>query len=407
MDERLFRRLLEPDGQRLIAAAAAGDLSERGRLGVSERLRRFAPADLATAALETAVLRERARAKFSRADALYATREALEQATSETVARHRAGRFAGYGPVADLGCGIGGDALALAAVTNVIGVDRDGLRLRMARENARAYGVEGRTTWLRAEIADGGPVRVAAAFVDPARRSVAGGRTFDVRAYQPPLAEVLGWRARFELLAVKVAPGIPDEAVAGSGAEVEFVALGDDLKEAVLWFGAGITPLRRATLLPSGAQLFAERDQPCRVAGAGAVLYEPNAAVIRAHLIGLLAHALDGWQIDPSIAYLCADSVRPTPFARAWLVETVLPFSVDGVRRYLRARAVGRVTVKKRGSPLEPESFARMLHLKGSEERTVVLTRQQGRHVAIICAARSVGADDREKGRTNAALWTA
>jgi hypothetical protein len=115
------------------------------------------------------------------------------------------------------------------------------------------------------------------------------------------------------------------------------------------------------------------------------VLYEPNPAVIRAHLVGTLAAALGAWQIDASIAYLSADAVALTPFARAWRVESVLPFGVDRVRRHLRSLDVGRVTVKKRGSPLEPEAFARMLRLRGGEERTVVLTRQMGKPVALIC----------------------
>ena len=349
------------------------------------RLRRQAAPDLAAAALETALLRQRARSKFSHADAMYFTREALEQATSESVARHRARRFAGCECVVDLGCGIGGDSLALAAATRVVGIDRDPLRLLMARENARVWGVAARSEWVCADIAEGGPVRAEAAFVDPGRRTGAGRRVFDVRGYDPPLPDVLAWQRRFRAMAVKVAPGIRDEDVADLDAEVEFVSEGGDLKEAVLWLGAFASRGRRATVLPMGATLWAEGDAVTDMAPAGTVLYEPDAAVIRSHLIGRLAGQLNAWQIDETIAFLSADERRETPFARAWRVETVLPFSVDGVRRHLRALGVGRVTVKKRGSPLEPEAFARMLRLQGTEERTVMLTRQLGRPVALIC----------------------
>ena len=385
MDPQLFRLLLSPEGQRVLAEAEHADLSDAARLRTLTRLRRHASPELAAAALETAILRRRAKAKFRQAEHMYFTREALEQATGEMLALHRARRFADCERVVDLGCGIGGDSLALATVTRVTGVERDPVRLLMARENARTCGLAERSDWVRGDITDGGPVRAEAAFVDPARRTAAGRRIFDVRAYDPPLAEVLAWQRRFRTMAVKVAPGIGDEDVAALPGEVEFVAEENDLKEAVLWLGDAAGPRRRASLLPGGATLCAECDPPAPLAAAGAILYEPNPAVIRAHLIGTLAAALDAWQIDETIAYLSAAESRPTPFARAWRVESVLPFSVDRVRRHLRALGVGRVTVKKRGSPLEPEAFIRMLRLQGADERTVVLTRQLGRPVALIC----------------------
>src|SRR5262249_14936285 len=154
---------------------------------------------------------------------------------------------------------------------------------------------------------------------------------------------------------------------------------------------------RRATVLPSGASMAGGTDTPGRCASVGAVLYEPNPAVIRAHLIGVLAESLDAWQIDPTIGYLSADEAAPTPFARAWRVEAVLPFGFARVRRHLRALDVGRVTVKKRGSPLEPEAFARSLKLRGGLERTVVLTRQLGRPVALICDAEPLRVADESR----------
>jgi hypothetical protein len=385
MDERSLRALLSPDGRRLLAEAEAASPTDATRLRELTRLRRKAPPDLAAAALETAMLRRRAAVKFNRAGGMYFTRDALEQATAETVAAHRARRFAGRGRVVDLGCGIGGDTIALAMVAEVAGVDRDRLRLLLARENARAYGVADRVAWVQGDISGGGPVCADVAFVDPTRRTAEGRRVFRAGAYDPPLHEVLSWRSRFAGMAVKVAPGIADDDVAGLEGEVEFVAQGNELKEALLWLGDLAGHGRRATVLPAGATMCAEVDPSTPVAPAGSILYEPNPAVIRAHLIGTLAAKLRAWQIDPTIAYLSADRAVPTPFARSWIVEVVMPFSVDGVRRRLRNLGVGRVTVKKRGSPLGPEEFVRMLRLSGPEERTVVLTRQLGRPVALIC----------------------
>src|SRR5687768_12083023 len=96
MDIATFHSLLSREGQAALAEAAKLDPTEASFLACFEQLRkRHAPA-LAKAALETALLRLKARDKFPAADRMYFTREALEQATSQPVARHRAKRFAGF-----------------------------------------------------------------------------------------------------------------------------------------------------------------------------------------------------------------------------------------------------------------------------------------------------------------------
>ena len=139
---RYFARCLARRPGRLAAAEALAP-TEATTLAALTALRRTYPPALAAAAVEQALLRQRAArgGKFTRAAAMYFTREGLEQATGETIARYRARRFARCDSVADLACGLGGDALALAADGQVLAVDRDPLRLLLARENARAYGV--------------------------------------------------------------------------------------------------------------------------------------------------------------------------------------------------------------------------------------------------------------------------
>ena len=78
--------------------------------------RRFTP-EQAGALVALARLRRRAATKFPAADRLFFTTAALEQATAYPIAIHRAEHIhqhAPPGPVLDLGCGIGGDTLALA-----------------------------------------------------------------------------------------------------------------------------------------------------------------------------------------------------------------------------------------------------------------------------------------------------
>jgi hypothetical protein len=114
------------------------------------------------------------------------------------------------------------------------------------------------------------------------------------------------------------------------------------------------------------------------------VLYDPDGAVVRAHLVAELADQLDATLLDPAIAYLTGDTAVATPFARAYRVDEVLPFSLKRLRAALRQRRVGRVTIKKRGSALLPEQLRRDLRLAGDNEATVVLTRIATRPYALL-----------------------
>jgi hypothetical protein len=106
---------------------------------------------------------------------------------------------------------------------------------------------------------------------------------------------------------------------------------------------------------------------------------------MRAGLVAILGTALNAAQLDPDIAYLTGDDLVATPFARVWKIEDWFPFGVKPLRSYLRERGVGRVVVKKRGSPIQPEELLRKLKLSGEVERIVFLTHLQGRPVVVVC----------------------
>jgi SAM-dependent methyltransferase len=394
MELATFHWLLGGDGQALLAEAMQADLSDGARLPTLERLRRAAAPERAAAAYEIALLRQRAAAKFSRAAELYFTREALEQASGERIARYRAERFADLGRIADLGCGIGGDLIALAGVAHVLGVDRDPLRLAMAAANLRVYGLEEHAELRQADLAvapfDYLAPDIAAIFFDPARRR-GGRRIVALDEYEPPVELAARWRAQVDSIGIKVAPGVSDhELVAHGAGEVEFISLDGELKEAVLWYGAPARGGRRAALLTSAGAppqtLAALPDAlPALQSAPRAFLYEPDPAVIRAGLVGTLAAMLGAAQVDAQIAYLTADAQQATPYARCWRVLEWLPFSLKRLRARLRALDAGSVTVKKRGSPLDTDALARQLSHTAGRPLVVVLTRVADRPAALIC----------------------
>jgi hypothetical protein len=385
IDPETLRQLLAPIGQEALAIAEAVEPDEADFLPIFQRLTRRFPTPIARAAVEQAILRRRARTKFSHADRMYFTREALEQATSEPLAQYRATRLHGFQHIFDLGCGIGGDTLALANVAPVIGIDIDRIRLVLLAANAQALGLQEAISLVQANLYDLGmrfPPR-SCGFFDPARR-VHDRRLHSVNAYQPPIRMVHEWTSSLEGLAVKVSPAVDLEQIAGYDCEVEFVSWRGQLKEAILWFGALRGANIKATILPGPHSMTGEAQPPLPLSSPLTYLYEPDPAVIRAGLIRNLGRRMNAHQIDPTIAFLTSDDLIKTVFARAFQIETVVPFSLKRLRTALRSRDVGSVTIKKRGSGVDTDDLIRRLRLNGSREETVILTRTNGRMVALI-----------------------
>ncbi|MGW0709247.1 class I SAM-dependent methyltransferase [Streptomyces sp. NPDC002643] len=382
--------LLTPEGRALLDEVRGVEPARE--LAVATRLRREHPAELVSAAMGQARLRQRAVAKFGAADAerMFFTPNGVEQSTRASVATYRAECFEALGvrSVADLCCGIGGDAIAFArAGIRVLAVDRDPLTAAVARANADALGLADLIEVREADVTEVDTAGYDAVFVDPARRSSRRGRIFDPEAYSPPLSWAVSAALKAPLGALKIAPGIPHEAIPAE-AEAEWISDGGDVKEAVLWFREGGTPgARRAMLLPSGAGVAATPatalpDPPVRAVGR--YLYEPDGAVIRAHLVAEVAEDLAGGLIDPTIAYITADAHHVTPYATAYEITDQLPFNVKKLKALLREREVGVLTVKKRGSAVEPEELRKKVKPQGPNAATVFLTRVAGAPTMLI-----------------------
>ncbi|MGW3444801.1 class I SAM-dependent methyltransferase [Streptomyces sp. NPDC001076] len=379
--------LLTPEGRTLLDEVRG--TAPADELAVATRLRRAHPAELVSAALAQARLRQRAAAKFGEADAsrMFFTPNGVEQSTRASVAAYRAERLTALGvrSVADLCCGIGGDAIALArAGIRVLAVDRDPVTAATARANADALGLAALIEVREADVQEVDTAGYDAVFVDPARRG-GRGRVFDPEAYSPPLSWAVAAASAARVAALKIAPGIPHEAVPAE-AEAEWISDHGDVKEAVLWFGTGAPGAVRATLLPGPRTLLGRGLPDPAVRPVGRYLYEPDGAVIRAHLVAEAAEELAGGLIDPTIAYVTADTLRATDYATAYEITDELPFNVKRLKALLREREVGNLTVKKRGSAVEPEELRKKVKPQGPNAATVFLTRVAGAPTMLVGA---------------------
>jgi hypothetical protein len=384
------------------ATALAAGLQAEGvdLLAGLARLRAEVGAEHAGQAWELARLRARARPVFGAdADAMFFTAETLEQAGRPQLAARRAARLlaGGVGAAADLGCAAGTDAVALArAGARVVAVDRDPVARELTVANVAALGLADRVEVRDADVvdlvgaaADGTVAGCPAATLDPARRA-GGRRRLDPDRWSPPWATVAALLDRVPRSVVKVAPGLDHDRVP-AGVEAEWVSVGGSIVEALLWAPRLASTGRRATVVRGSDLHELTADADPGPAPAGPVrgwLHEPDPAVIRSGLIALVAADLGATLVDPTIAYLTSDAPAGGPWVTSYRVDEVLPFNLKKLRALLRARGIGRVVVKKRGSPIEPEALARQLRGPGGRSATVVVTRVAGKPTALVCGVR-------------------
>ena len=391
MDRAELVELLSPEGLRLLDSLPAWDSKADIVRVVAELRRQGHPPGLVATVLSQSKLRGRARAKFGEfASRMLFTEAGLEQATRLKVAALHAGRFAraGVEHVADLGCGIGGDALALAAIDlEVTAADADEVTAAIAAFNLTPF-PKVRVLHARAEdVSLGG---IDGAWLDPARRTTTGGTTrrlADAADYSPSLDFAFGLADRLPV-GVKLGPGT-DREVIPAGAEAQWVSVDGDVVELAVWQGAVARPgVRRAALVirdEGAAELTAPADsEDAPVGPLGDYLYEPDGSVIRARLIGDLARANGAWMLSDGIAYLTADTAFESPFARGFRVLDRLPAEERHLRQALAARGIGTLEIKKRGVDVDPAALRTRLKLRGDASATIVLTREEGRHVALL-----------------------
>ncbi|MDR1635557.1 MAG: class I SAM-dependent methyltransferase [Bifidobacteriaceae bacterium] len=448
MDLEAVALAISEPGRHLLGELPAYDPQLAIRLSDGLRRRGIDP-KLVAAALTQSRLRAKARAKFGQfADQMLFTDEGLQQATRLDVAARHAERYLQGAPgqagqpgaapdsgpspdldpadirVVDLTGGVGGDALAMAALgLRVTVYERDPVTAAVARANLAAF-PEARV--ILADSLSQDLTEADALFADPSRRTASGRRVFDPSDYDPPLDQVVGL-ARQHAIGIKVAPGIAHRFIPPQ-AEAQWVSVDGAVVEAGLWFGwlrcpaareqtdQSAGPYRTALVIRHGrARLLAPNSAPgaplqtdnaadadrphqvpARCAGRGSgrlevgplqdFIYEPDGAVIRAALIAEAAAPLgSATLVSPRIAYVtAARATVENPFLTGYQVEDAFDFNLKRLRAYLRQHGIGQVVVKKRGTAVDPAELRKRLTLKGDGEAVVILTRLGARQSVVI-----------------------
>jgi len=407
MDPALLARLAEGPGRALLDSLDG--YAADSALALSTRLRAAGhDPDLVTAVLAQARLRGLAREKFgAAAGGMLFTADGLEQATRPELASRHAARFvaAGVGQVIDLGCGIGSDARAFAtAGLAVEAIDSDPQTAAVARANLAEW-PDAHVSQGSAETVDLSRVcaerevggRHTGVWVDPGRR-VSGvrdatgraRRVFSLEAISPSWGQVLAWAAQVPATGAKLSPTFPHAAIP-PGAEAQWSSWRGEVLECAVWWGPlAQVPGRTAAVCRPGASpaIVTEADvREAPVIGGldevGPWFYEADRAVVRAGLSG----ALPGRELAAGVGYATGSEPIDLPWARRYAVVEAMPLRAKAVRAWLRARGIGRVTVKKRGASVDPEALRRELTTRAEGHATLVVTSVAGHPVAIVVDA--------------------
>ena len=399
--------LTTPEGCALLARAEALPADRLTRI---TRLRKTQSVEIASAVVELLELRKRARTKYADADNMLFTSTGLEQCTGEAIANYRASRYPLGGAILDVCSGIGGDARALAHRASVFAVDRELDCAICTRENSRRSPYPVRTLCADVshldlkQLVDAG---VSAAFFDPSRRVERSDgtdrRARDSKEYSPPLHFLDTLRAVIPFTAAKVSPMADDQTLLSFNGSVEFLSYHGECREAILWPEAAAhantlrsyeeEPLYTATIIDraqtSHTLLPSEgwRDNVhFALDGPLEWIFEPDPAVVRAHLTGVLAERLEADRLDQESYYLTSSSPLETPFATTFQVCDWMPLKPTEVQKRCLQLGMHITAIKTRWSPIQPESLIKKITgAKSGEPATVIITSFLGKAIALIC----------------------
>ena len=383
-----MNQLLTAEALRLLDEVGEID-SKADVLSIITKLRKAGhDALLVTEVITQARLRTRARAKFGDfAKNLLFTEAGLEQATRLQVAALHAERFrqAGYQTVADLGSGIGADALAFASLgIEVTAVEKDPQTAALAAFNLAAF------PNARVLVGDAQQLDLSgfdALWLDPARRDLERKSAKHITLAPADFSPDLDWCYQIpKPKGIKLGPAFPHELIP-ENIEAQWVSHQGDLVELTLWFeGLNKRVGRCALMLKDGQRYLFESDELARFETQvlKRYVYEPDYSLIRSQLLGDFANQQGLSGISDGIAYLSSEQLNDSPWLKAYEVLEVLPLDETQIRKALWARGIGKLEIKKRGVDITPEELRPKLKLKGEGAATLILTKVDDARRALI-----------------------
>jgi len=348
-------------------------------------------------------IREKAEGKFSRAEKMFFTSLGLEQSSSEKISNHIAERFRGDWQVADLGCGIGGNLLALAKkAKKVIALDEDEITSTCAKLNAKVYALENKIEFLNLKAEDfvGSEKMkdIDAVFLDPARDREGKTKTRSILNSRPKLLEILPEIFKqTKNVAVKISPAFDWQEISllPEEPEVEVISENNTCKVAILWFGKLKRGGNKASCFRKDKDYiftnYQEKnslvlDTAAGVAMADKVLAyvcEPDKAISRSGLLETYARQYNLQRLSSSNSYLTGikDDMKA---ARIFRVKQVFQTSLKHLKQELKKLNINRAEILAKNYVIKPEEIYKHLKIAEGGEYTLIFVVIDKKKIAIL-----------------------
>ena len=351
-----------------------------------------------SAAVTLIKLRKKALGKFSKNSEMFFTPLSLEQSTGEEIARYIAARFGHPKKIVDLTCSIGGNLIFLAVqAEQTFGVDKNEINIALAELNAAIYKQDKNIKFICGDAYDNIISDADAFFIDPSRERSGKTKTKSILNCEPNLIKIIPEIFKVsQNLGVKISPAFDYREIRllPSEPEVEIISEDNVCKVAMLWFGELKTCRRRATcFIGEKVYSYQKKDflKPIKVASEPlAYLYEPNKAIIKAHIIEEVAKEFSLDKINRQTSYLTSDKLmqHDRELFRVWKVIYYAPFSLKEIKTELKSRKIDRVNIITKRFPQKPAELYKKLKIKEGSDYFLVITALSNEKYYYILASR-------------------
>ena len=347
-------------------------------------------------ALEQIAGRQKARTKLPSWAAIdgivYPPHLSMEQCSSEVTARYKAS-IAGKGALfVDLTAGFGVDmALISQGFQKAVHVEQQPQLCAISSENFRLLGLNHIEVVCGDGVAYLHTMRHAdLLFIDPARRDVHGGRTYDISDCTPNVLEILDeMLVKADRVMIKLSPMLDwRKAVADLGKvnEVHIISVDNECKELLLILSKTKKPLRVFCVNNDECFEVVEgiSSQPRPLPQDMRYLYEPNASVMKAGCFDLIEQRFGVVQLERNSHLFVSDKEILGFPGRQFLIEKRTSMN----KRELKAALadVDQANITVRNFPMSVAELRKRLKLKeGGDVYIFATTISDEGHQLLVC----------------------
>ena len=347
-------------------------------------------------ALEQIAGRQKARTKLPSWAAIdgivYPPHLSMEQCSSEVTARYKAS-IAGKGALfVDLTAGFGVDmALISQGFQKAVHVEQQPQLCAISSENFRLLGLNHIEVFSGDGVAYLHTMRHAdLLFIDPARRDVHGGRTYDISDCTPNVLEILDeMLEKADRVMIKLSPMLDwRKAVADLGKvnEVHIISVDNECKELLLILSKTKKPLRVFCVNNDECFEVVEgiSSQPRPLPQDMRYLYEPNASVMKAGCFDLIEQRFGVVQLERNSHLFVSDKEISRFPGRQFLIEKRTSMN----KRELKAALadVDQANITVRNFPMSVAELRKRLKLKeGGDVYIFATTISDEGHQLLVC----------------------